>query len=191
MKVNIPWNRYALIAEMVDRLKDRRPQLGKTALQKLVYLLQEVCGLDCGYRYRFDFHIHGTFSSELLQELDLVESIGGVKIVPTPSSIEKYNILPGRNIEALRKKVHEFLSDERVVYSLNKLVEDFGGLCTRELELFSTVVYVVMELNSSGSPISQPDIIRIVKTVKPRFTDGEIQRAVERVTAPTTLVVGN
>ena len=43
--VNIPWNRYALTAELAKRLDGLSPQFGKTALQKVVFFLQEVYGM--------------------------------------------------------------------------------------------------------------------------------------------------
>ena len=179
MKINIPWNRYALIAELADRLKDRCPQFGKTALQKMVYLLQEVYGVDCGYR--FDLYTYGPFSSELLQDLDLVENIGGVNVVPVISGTGGYQILPGKHSEALKNKAMDFLSDEKVASSLHKLVADFGNYWAKDLELRSTIIYAAKDLRRSGNPVSRSDLVRIVREIKPRFTDAEVQQAIHEM----------
>jgi len=177
VKINIPWNKYALIVELADRLKDRCPQFGKTALQKMVYLLQEVYGIDCGYR--FDLYTYGPFSSELLQDLDLVENLEGVNVVPVISGTGGYQILPGERGEALKNKAIDFLSDEKVASSLDNLVEDFGNYWAKDLELRSTVVYVAKELKRSN--ISQANLARTVKEIKPKFTDAEVQQAINEM----------
>ena len=56
--LQIPWEQYGLIVDLTQRLKDKRPQLGKTALQKLVYLLQHVYNVECGY----DFSLYTLWS---------------------------------------------------------------------------------------------------------------------------------
>lgn len=55
------WARYALIAELAERLRER--PFGRTALQKLTYLLQELHGVDTGYE--FPLHTYGPYSSGL------------------------------------------------------------------------------------------------------------------------------
>ena len=179
MKVNIPWNRYALIAELADRLQDRSPQFGKTVLQKMVYLLQELYGVDCGYR--FDLYMYGPFSAELLQDLDLVESVGGVSVVPVISGMGGYQIRPGARNQALREKAKDFLLSEKISDALNKLVEEFGGYWAKDLELRSTILYVARDLKRSSGAVSQADLARIVKEIKPKFQDAEVQQAINEM----------
>ncbi|RKX42659.1 MAG: restriction endonuclease, partial [Thermotogae bacterium] len=139
MRINIPWNRYALIVELADRFKERIPKFGKTLLQKMVYLLQEVYGVNCGYR--FELYTYGPFSSELLQDLDLVESLGGVTVVPVISGVGGYMILPGEYSELLKKKAESFLSDEKTLSALDNVVKNFGNYLAKDLELRSTIIY--------------------------------------------------
>jgi len=179
MKTNIPWEKYALITELAERLKDRSPQFGKNVLQKMVYLLQELYGVNCGYR--FDLYMYGPFSSELLQDLDLVESMGGVNVVPVVSGTGGYRILPGEHSESLKSKATEFLSDGRITSALNKLVEDFGNYWAKDLELRSTIIYASKDMRRSGNPVSRSDLVRIVKEIKPRFTDVEVQQAIDEM----------
>lgn len=179
MKINIPWNRYALIVELSDRLKNRCPQFGKTVLQKMVYLLQELYGVDCGYR--FDLYTYGPFSSELLQDLDLVENIGGVNVVPVTSGAGGYQILPGEHAESLKNKATDFLSDEQIASSLDNLVADFGNYWAKDLELRTTIIYASRDMKRSGNPITRSDLVRIVREIKPRFTDTEVQQAIDEL----------
>jgi len=45
------WDQYGLMAELALKLKGVSPQFGKTVLQKLVYILQEIYRVPCGYDY--------------------------------------------------------------------------------------------------------------------------------------------
>ncbi|NLS45772.1 MAG: hypothetical protein GX969_08570, partial [Firmicutes bacterium] len=46
-----PWERYGLIVELTGRIQDVSSQFGKTAMQKMVYLLQAVYEVEFGYNY--------------------------------------------------------------------------------------------------------------------------------------------
>lgn len=71
----IPWNRYALIADLIRRFDQQRNALGKTALQKMVFLLQRVFGLDFDYAYTL--YTFGPFCADLARDLDIVAGLGG------------------------------------------------------------------------------------------------------------------
>ena len=76
--INIPWHRYALIAELTQRLEGKSSQFGKTSLQKMIYLLQELSGVTTNYQ--FSLYTHGPFTGQLLGDLDLVEALGAVRV---------------------------------------------------------------------------------------------------------------
>ncbi len=177
MKVNIPWFRYALIAELADRLKDISPQFGKTVLQKIVFLLQELYHVNLGYR--FDLYMYGPFSTELLQDLDLVESLGGVSVEPVLLGSGGYQIRPGVQNQRVREKAKDFL--KKISDKLDKLLEEFGKCSAKELELYSTIFYVSKELMHSQGTTSRKDLARIVNEIKPKFFPGEIQRAIDEL----------
>jgi len=76
--INIPWHRYALIAELTQRLEGKSSQFGKTSLQKIIYLLQELSGVTTNYQ--FSLYTHGPFTGQILGDLDLVEALGAVRV---------------------------------------------------------------------------------------------------------------
>jgi len=177
MKNAIRWEKYALIVELADRLKNTSSQFGKTALQKMIFLLQEVYNVDLGYK--FDLYTYGPFTSELLQDLDLVESIGGVKVLPTAlgaGGVKGYQILPGERGEAVKEKAKEFL--DKISDSLNNLINNFGHYSAKSLELRSTIVYVAKDMVRSKGTVDQSELVRIVKEIKPKFSSDDIQKAV-------------
>ena len=103
----IPWPRYGLIAELAHRLDGLSPQFGKTVLQKMVFLLQELHDIDCGYD--FTLYTYGPFASLLLQDLDLAESLKGVDVHPAEGVAGGYTIKPGEANSWLRAKAGGFL----------------------------------------------------------------------------------
>ncbi|MGB4289543.1 MAG: restriction endonuclease, partial [Dethiobacteria bacterium] len=58
-----PWERYGLIVELTVRMQAISPQFGKTAIQKMIYLLQAVYTVDYGYEY--SFYTYGPYSFDL------------------------------------------------------------------------------------------------------------------------------
>ena len=57
------WNKYAIIVFLVKEYA-KQGRIGRTALQKLIYLLQELFNINCGYDFKF--YTYGPFSSEIL-----------------------------------------------------------------------------------------------------------------------------
>lgn len=176
---DVPWNRYALIVELADRLKGKSPQFGKTALQKMVYLLQEVYGIDCGYVY--EFYSYGPFSSQLLQDLDLVEHVGAVEVCSVMSATGGYLIKPGGKADALREKAADFLKNPQTEQALSTLVDEFGRYSAKELELRSTIVYVVREIALGNHLPSAEEVSHVVSQLKPKFDGSEINQAIEEM----------
>jgi len=173
--IDIPWKRYALIAELAKRLDAVSPQFGKTALQKLVFFLQEVYGVDCGYD--FELYSYGPFDSQLLGDLDLVEHWGCVSIESVNAMFGGYRIRPTDKVDAVRSKATDFLDDEHTKAALNNLVEAYGSMTARDLELQATTVYVERNLRAKGKPIKKKEVCRIVSQIKPKFTSMEIENA--------------
>lgn len=172
--LQIPWEKYALITELSQRLHDVHPQFGKTALQKLIYLLQEVYDVDCGYDYRL--YTYGPFASQILQDLDLVESIGGVSVNPVREGLDGYRIVPNKNAELVKEKAGTFIG--MISEHLDALVEDYGSYSAKELEMRATIVFVEREVNRDRGAVSVADLVQVVQDIKPYFTEHEIRSAV-------------
>ncbi len=177
--LNIPWYRYALIAELAKRLATVSPQFGKTALQKLVYFLQEVYGVDCGYD--FAIYSYGPFDSQLLANLDLVEHFGCVSVQPVFSITGGYAIRPTEKVDAIRDKAADFLDDDKTKKALDELVTTYGCMTAKDLELRATTVYVAHNLRRKGEPATRTEVCRLVGQIKPKFSSLEIDQAVDEL----------
>ena len=172
MSINfsIPWHKYACIAELARRLEGVSPQFGKTALQKMVFLLQEIYGVPLGYR--FTLYNYGPYSHELATDLDLAEGIDAVKLVPDEDT-GGYHIRPGSNNLSIRKRGKDFLDQHQD--TIDKLINELGRLRARDLELYTTILFVVKNLRHKPST---KDVQDIVEKMKPYFTASEIRSAI-------------
>ncbi len=179
LSLDIPWKRYGLIAELAERLEGKCPQFGKTALQKLIFLLQELYGVDCDYE--FSLYTYGPYSSRLQQDLDVVETLGGVIIERVMGGAGGYCILPGDKKDALCEKADLFLQDPRVAAALDQLIADFGAYWARDLELLSTIVFVARDLKRTSKSVSRDQLLNMVHEVKLKFQATEIAEKIEEL----------
>lgn len=165
-------DRYALIAEVIRRFEKAHYRLGKTALQKIVFLLQRSCGVDVGYSYTL--YTYGPFCADLARDLDVVEAFGAAQ-VSYDLSFGGYQIHPGPANEEVRNYAAVFL--QSISGNLDKLVADFGGLSAKELELRSTLVYLMKP------SLSREELVQQVRDVKPHFSPDLIATALQEIEA--------
>ncbi len=161
------WNQYGLIADLAVKLKDVSPQLGKTVMQKMVYILQEVYGVPCDYDYIL--YNYGPYSGVLAEDLVFFESLEGVSI--NWGRNMGYEILPGAKAGHFIKRAHEFI--EKYEHQINTAIENFGTMTAREIELQSTIIYVSKE---NGTNLEQR-----IKEIKPHFSVEEIRNSIEQL----------
>lgn len=163
----VSWQRYALIVEIVERFGTANFRLGKTALQKMIFLLQRSLGVDCDYSYTL--YTYGPYSSDVSRDLDVVAGLGGA-LVNYDFSFAGYEIHAGPASAELRGRAAEFLAE--IGPKLDRLVADFGGYSAKELELRSTVVYL------SKPDQTRTELIKQVHEVKPHFSPTQIEAAI-------------
>jgi uncharacterized protein YwgA len=173
MNFELPWIKCGVIAELTTKLEPVSPQFGKTVLQKMVFLLQEVYHVNVGYD--FGFHTFGPFAAELLGDLNFAESMGFV----TVKSVEEtggngYVIESGDIIEGVLQNpaVSPFLSQHKE--AIDALVKGFGNKTAKELELLTTIIYLNKEIMWDANKLTQEEAISKIRELKPKFSAGEI-----------------
>jgi len=176
MKLNIPWHQYALIVLLTEKMQESRQRLGKTALQKLIYLLQTVFKVPVGYQY--SLYIHGPFCSELMDDLDYVSCIGGV-VITMDQGYNGYSISLSHKAALIKNKAQEFLTTYEP--QIEKLLAEFGSMRVRDLELRSTIVFVDRDAVTSSRKMTRNDFIQEIKSIKPHFSYEEIKEAMEEL----------
>ncbi|HEY6343099.1 MAG TPA: hypothetical protein VIY49_16515 [Bryobacteraceae bacterium] len=172
--LEVPHDRYALIADVVRRFDDAHYRLGKTALQKIVFLLQRSLWVDIGYRYTL--YTYGPFCADVARDLDAVEAFGGARI-SNDTGFGGYQIHAGPTNDEIRGQSSEFL--QKISGALDRLVADFGGLNAKELELRSTLLYLM------GPELSREELVQQVHDVKPHFSSAVIRAALQELEGKT------
>jgi uncharacterized protein YwgA len=169
-----PFDRYALIALIAERLGGPGQKLGKKALQKTVHLIEELAGGATGYR--FSFHTYGPYSHDLEGDLGNAARFGGV--VMTYNEANYYLIAPGPKTGEMIAHGRAFL--ERNRRAIDRVIRTFGGRTAKGLELVSTIVF----LRAHDRPETFADdakLVARVKGLKPTYSEPEIRAAIGEV----------
>lgn len=164
------WDQYGLMAELALKLEGVSPQFGKTVLQKLVYILQEVYRVPCGYDYIL--YNYGPYSEELADDLSFFASMDGVRVEWSRGL--GYEIKKAGKTKHFRERGEDFLN--RYASEINEAIDKFGVMNAKELELRSTIIYV-----SEEEPLDKNDLLDRVKDIKPHFTVDEIDNAYQEL----------
>ncbi|ABI67511.1 YwgA family protein [Syntrophomonas wolfei] len=164
------WDQYGLMAELALKLEGVSPQFGKTVLQKLVYILQEIYRVPCGYDYIL--YNYGPYSEALADDLSFFASMDGVKVEWNRRL--GYEIKKAERTSHFRERGKDFLTQH--ASQIDEVIKEFGSMNAKELELRSTILYV-----SKEEPLDKSDLLDRVKDIKPHFTVGEIDNAYQEL----------
>lgn len=175
-KLNIPWHQYALIVTLAEKMQEKGNWFGKTALQKLVYLLETIYKVPCGYN--FSLYIHGPFCNELMDDLDYMDALDSVSVNYDPQ-VNGYRILPGLKREEIKDKARDFLATYQA--HIEKLLADFGTMKARDLELRSTIIFVERAAHREKRNLSRNEFLQEVQSIKPHFSVAEIKSAIDEL----------
>ena len=171
-----PQGRHALIVELSKRLEGVSPEFGKTALMKLLYLLQEAYGVSTGYRY--SLYTYGPYSQEVAADLNMTRFLGGVNVEFFGENPGGYQITPGQESGRILSSGRECIDSHSE--QLDKLVDLFGGFRTRDLELRTTMVYLWKNFESNAGGDLE-EMLGMLRELKPQFSEWEIDAAVEEL----------
>ena len=170
------WVKYAIIADLAKKLQEKGLHLGRTALQKFIYLLQELYNVDCGYEFKF--YTYGPFSSEISGNLEIMTLYDVIKVQPPDCSYGRsaYKIEPSAECEALLETASDFLAENRE--KIETLLSVFGNKTAENLELYATVAWVDRSLYSNENK-GWEDIASLVHELKPKFEMDKIKEGIQ------------
>jgi len=161
--------RINAIAYLLKLLEEK--QVGKKSIQKLVYFLQ-VFGVDLKYRYGM-YH-YGPYSSELSNDLDIMDMMGTINIEDNPN-MYGYSIKLGESGKEQASDIEQHLYSDKEHF--DKLLSVFGRCSAKKLELYATMHLVESILQRRGQDSSQESVTREVKILKPKYPDNDIEKA--------------
>jgi uncharacterized protein YwgA len=162
--------RIALLVELADRRKANR-RLGKTALQKFAYLLQELLGEQLGYQ--FQFYSYGPYDSMIMGDIDYAAALGCLNV--SYDQDKGYEIRPGSIADQLESERDTLRIESGS--NLDRLFHCFGSDSARELELLATIVYTRKDEPS----FQDEQIIKRVQDLKPKYSANEIKKAFDKL----------
>jgi len=168
------WAQYALIAEFAERLREQ--PFGRTALQKLMYLLQELHGVDTGYE--FPLHTYGPYSSDLSADLDTLSAMQGVEVVPDQRQ-GGFHISPGARSPSIRKMGADLVRPH--LRAIDRVTQEFGGMSAKELELRATLVFAERDARRRGNMLAEDGLVEVVHEIKPNFSREQIRAALREL----------
>jgi uncharacterized protein YwgA len=168
-------DQYALIALLANQVGGAGGRLGKKALQKNIHLIQELGGVEAGYR--FSFYTYGPYSTGLAGDLDVVAAMGGANVTYNASD-NYYLIEPGAATEHMIEKGREFIDRNRT--AIDHVLRTFGDRMAKDLELVSTIAYLRRHA-PSGEFESDGRLAGLVRALKPKYSDIEIATAIREV----------
>src|SRR5690554_5425575 len=151
-------------------MDERNFTLGKTALQKLIYLLKML--FDSGVDYEYELYIYGPYSRELASDF---EYLAAVDIIDSKfknnDDYGGYKIQPGRKVKTAVEKAEDFIKANNE--NLDRVIDKFGKMTARELELKPTILYLNRE-----EGLKTCEIGKRVKAIKPYFDLQEIEEGI-------------
>ncbi|MCL4552402.1 MAG: hypothetical protein M1305_02440 [Candidatus Marsarchaeota archaeon] len=169
VKVEIPWERYGTIAYIAEHVM----MCGKTALQKLVYFLQEWKHVPLCYNY--EFYTYGPFSSELMGDLDFSDSLGAVRVEAVASG--GFCIESGERSQEIKDRAKAFLSEHQM--AIDEVINVFGRSSAVRLELLATTHYAFAYFSSQSGVSNDEQVVQAVHSLKPgKFTTEQIRDAI-------------
>jgi len=171
------WNRVGLIAKLATEFKKAPQKLGKTAIMKIIFILQEVQNVPCGYK--FSLYTYGPYCSDVLADLDYAEAIKGVEIFAQCAGTNGYNIEPAQKADEYMARANEFLR----IYEkkINSTIGSFCKMSARDLELRSTIIYIYKNYLANKWDIELEQISTDLRELKPHFTSKDVEIAFEQL----------
>jgi uncharacterized protein YwgA len=171
LEFKVPWEKYGIISYLAKVMEDFHVQFGKTSLQKIVYILQEVYGIKTDYSYTL--YNYGPYSFDLASDLDYIAALKGVEVSWVNTG--GYNIKPGDATNIFIDKSQSFISSNKT--NIKKALDIFGRLHAKELELQATIIYFFKEFAGRDEQF----ISYQIRLLKPYFSEKRIRSAIDEL----------
>lgn len=163
MPSEIIFERLGLLAELA-----RQARLGRTALMKILFFLQESRGVPLNYQ--FSLYSYGPFDSDVLADISSAERLNVLKstTIYYPSGIG-YEYSRGSGADSLEDLAEDFVTAHKK--DIKWALDHFSHKNAAELELLSTILYIAKYQN----PRTVDKLIEQVELVKPHFSQDQIR----------------
>jgi hypothetical protein len=157
------FQRLGVLAELVVKA-----HLGRTAIMKILFFLQESRGVPLNYQ--FSLYSYGPFDSDVLADISSAERLNVLKstTVYYPSGIG-YEYSLGSDAESIEELTEDFVTTH--TKDIKWALDNFSRRTAADLELLSTILYIAKYQN----PKTVNKLIDQVEVVKPHFSQERIR----------------
>ena len=172
---------HALMA-LVIREAEASPKVkyfGRTALQKVVYFLKS---LGVPAAYQFEIHHYGPFCDQIGADVDLMIADGIVIDRAASPKYWNYSIENDAPLDELFSRHSKFVAKYSPL--IKRVVEIFGSLDPRDLELYATLHYAYRYETARYETASRDAVLARFRAYKgSKFTDAELNSAFDAMVA--------
>lgn len=160
-------NRKNVIIKMLQE----NPGMGKTAVMKTIFMLQQVKHIDLGCE--FSIYTYGPYNADVMEDIDELVSDGFLS-----SNVYFYKDYIGYALSATASGVEAApnLTDEDAS-ALKEVLDFVKTKSAKDLELCSTIIYVEDWYSKNEKANSVDAIIKKVHELKPHFSEQIIRKA--------------
>ncbi len=153
------------LTTILELLRRSKTKVGKTFIQKAVYVLQNWLGWNSDYKFKL--HYYGPYSSDLSDDLNVLNELGFIEMVFNGHSYDISITAEGERFTG--EHLENCMSNQTQIERAISLV---GKDDVRNMELIGTVLYFA---KLTGD---EKEITALVNTVKPHFNDETIQESI-------------
>ncbi|MEM2742201.1 MAG: DUF4065 domain-containing protein [Nitrososphaeria archaeon] len=156
----------AVISFLVKKMSEKYPskQIGKTIIQKMMYLIKREGIVD----YTYSMYHYGPYSSEVSSELNLCEALDILAINWDPNK--------GYIISRKENKYEKELS-KKDKKKIEKIVDKYGRFNAKELSIIASAFFLKDEI---GNISSNEELVKIIASLKPDYDEGFIRNILEK-----------
>lgn len=145
--------------------------MGKTAVMKTIFMLQQVKHIDLGYE--FSIYTYGPYDAAVMEEIDELVSDGLLS-----STVYHYKDYIGYTLSITDSGVKAISnSEDKDTTALKEILDFVRGKSAKDLELYSTIIYVEDWYLKNDKASNVDSIIHKVHELKPHFSEKIIQKA--------------
>lgn len=150
---------------IISAIVNEHPGLGKTAMMKYIYLLQEVYKVPFGYEY--SIYTYGPYSSTVMEDIDYADNIDIINVERQvyDSGISGYHITLSKEPKASIENDAEFVQE--YMPAIQEMLSHFRAKNAKDLELITTIIYLYSSYAANKWPITE--VIQNVHDIKPHF----------------------
>jgi uncharacterized protein YwgA len=161
--------------EVLLNIINKKKGVGKTALMKIVFMLQQIKKLELGYH--FQIYTYGPYTAEVSDDIDELVQNGYVD-----SRMHQFIDYVGYEL-TISKKASDLVGalSENDGICIDDVLAYVKGKAAKVLELHSTIVFLNEIYKKNNLPSEKDEVIANVKDIKPHFSVNKITAAYDEL----------